>query len=65
MPPARSVTASASGTASSSESTSGREQLEKFFADPKLQKFIGSIRAEMSNATEISVTEATESPDQS
>jgi len=30
-----------------------------------LQKFIGSIRAEMSNATEISVTEATESPDQS
>ena len=65
MPPARSVTASASGTASSSESTSGQEQFEKFFADPKLQKFIGSIRTEMSNATEISVTEATESPDQS
>ncbi len=40
------------------------EQFEKFFGDPELQAFIGSVGADASTAPEITVTEAISSPDQ-
>ncbi len=40
------------------------EQFERFFANPDLQTFIGSIGADQSLAPEFTITEAIESSDQ-
>jgi quinol monooxygenase YgiN len=40
------------------------EQFEKFFGDPALQEFIGSIGGDTSAPPDITVTEAVASPDE-